>query len=233
MHALGSLDDLWHALIPDWDIPLDIPSNTSLTSLSSNSLRLAAVKSLKLDHRWRNPRIETRRAQCIISRNSSFVDSMRFLPDGRWLVTLEHDEQTSKAHVTLWSIADSNEQNSVFVVGRVRFLRAHHHHELEQITIGIAFARGTEEQAPFIHHRISNSIKSSKPFVSTTSFYRATLQPAIPWYSKPGRVNSTPWVDEDKRRHHDCSVRSSVFIIGTTTGPDHLRKSYFKSHCCP
>ncbi|KAF8442355.1 hypothetical protein L210DRAFT_3644474 [Boletus edulis BED1] len=153
MHALGSLDYLWHALIPDWDIPLDIPLNASLTSLSNNYLRLAAVKSLKLDHRWRNPRIEMRRAQCIISRNSSFVDSMRFLPGGRWLVTLQH-EPRSKTHVTLWSIADSNEQDSVFdvtVVGRVRFFHAHHHHELEQITIGIAIARGTEETIRVYH----------------------------------------------------------------------------------
>ncbi|KAF8547958.1 hypothetical protein OG21DRAFT_825417 [Imleria badia] len=147
MHALASSDYLWRTLLSDWDIPLDIPLNSSLASLPSNLLRLAAVKSLKLDNRWRNPRLEMRLAQRIISQNSSFVDGMRFLPGGRWLVTLQY-EQTSRTHITLWSIADLNDHRSIFrvtVIGRVRILHAHHHHELEQITIGIAFARGPTE----------------------------------------------------------------------------------------
>lgn len=72
---------------------------------------------------------------------------MRLLPGGRWLVTLQY-EQTARTHVTLWSTGGLNDYHSIFkitVVGRVRFLHAHHHHELEQITIGIAFARGTAE----------------------------------------------------------------------------------------
>ena len=149
---------MWHTLLFDWDIPLDIPGplNTSLAALSSDLLRLAAVKSLKLDNRWRNPRREMRHAQRIISQNSSFVDGMRFLPGGRWLVTLQY-EQTARTHVILWSIAGVNDYSSIFkvtVVSRVRFLHAHHNHELEQITVGIAFARGTTEQVPVAHHEI-------------------------------------------------------------------------------
>ena len=147
MHALGSLDYLWRRLLSDWDIPLDIPLNASLASLSSDFLREAAVKSLKLDSRWRDPRLEIRHAQPIISQNSSFVDGMRLLPGGRWLVTLQY-EQTARTHVTLWSTGDPNDYHSIFkvtVVGRVRFLHACHHHESKQITIGIAFARGTAE----------------------------------------------------------------------------------------
>lgn len=147
MHALGSLDCLWRWLLADWDIPLDISLDTSLTSLSSGSLRAAAVKALKLDVRWRDPCHEMRHARCIISQNSSFVDGMRLLPGGRWLVTLQY-KQTARTHVTLWSTGDPNDYHSIFkvtVVGRVRFLHACHHHESKQITIGIAFARGTAE----------------------------------------------------------------------------------------
>lgn len=147
MHALGSLDYLWRRLLSDWDIPLDIPLNASPASLSSDLLRETAVKSLKLDNRWRDPRIEIHHAQRIISQNSSFVDGMRLLPGGRWLVTLQY-EQTARTHITLWSTGDLNDHQSIFkatVAGRVRFLHAHHHHELHQITIGIAFARGTAE----------------------------------------------------------------------------------------
>lgn len=147
MYALGSLDYLWHKLLSDWDIPLDIPLNASPTSLSSNLLREAAVKSLRLDNRWRDPHLEMHHVQRIISQNYSFVDGMRLLPGGRWLVTLQH-EQTTRTHIKLWSVGDLKNCHSVFkvtVVGRVRFLHAHHHHELEQITVGIAFARGTDE----------------------------------------------------------------------------------------
>lgn len=147
MHAIGSLDYVWRKLLADWDVPLDIPLNASIASLPSDTLRLAAVKSLNLDSRWRNPAREMRHAQRIVSQNFSFVDGMHFLPGGRWLVTLQY-EQTSRTHIILWSIADLNDHTAISkisVVGRVRFLHAHHHHELEQITIGIAFARGASE----------------------------------------------------------------------------------------
>ena len=155
MHALASSDYLWHTLLSDWDIPLDISLNSSLASLPSNLLRLAAVRSLKLDNKWRNPRLEMRHAQPIIAQNSSFVDGMRFLPGGRWLVTLQY-EQTSRTHITLWSIADLHAIFKVTVNGRFRFLHAHHHRELEQITIGIAFARGPTEYVLVIHHTVSS-----------------------------------------------------------------------------
>lgn len=148
MHALGSLDYLWRTLLSDWDIPLDIPLNASLASLSSNSLRAAAVKSLKVDARWRHPGLEMRHAQRIISQNSSFVDGMRLLPGGRWLVTLQYEQAVKKTYVILWSTSGEDDCHPIFkttVVGRIRHLHAHHHHELEQIMIGIVFTRRTAE----------------------------------------------------------------------------------------
>lgn len=147
MYTLGSLDYLWRNILTDWDIPLDIPLNADLASLPSKLLREAAVKSLRLDKRWRDPCLEMRCARRIIAENSSFVDGMRLLPGGRFLVTLQY-EQAARTHVTLWSTGDPNDCHSIFettIAGRVRFLHAHHHHELEQITIGFASARGTSE----------------------------------------------------------------------------------------
>ncbi|KAF9223422.1 hypothetical protein BS17DRAFT_139695 [Gyrodon lividus] len=146
MHALGSLDYLWHRLLANWDIPLDVPLNANLTTLPSNFLREAVIKALELDQRWRASSLHLRYAQRIISSNSSFVDGLRLLPGGRWLVTLQY-EQTTQTHVTLWSMEDPGDAHPIFkesILGRVRFLQAHQH-ELDQITIGIAFARRTME----------------------------------------------------------------------------------------
>ncbi|KAF8842117.1 hypothetical protein BDN67DRAFT_1068028 [Paxillus ammoniavirescens] len=147
IHALGSLDYLWHRLLANWTIPLDVPPNVDLVTLPSGFLRNAVVKAMELDRRWRDSSSHLHYAQRIISPNSSFVDGLRLLPGGRWLVTLQY-EQTARTHVTLWSMKDPSKAHPIFqesVIGRVRFLQAHHHHELEQITIGIAFARGTME----------------------------------------------------------------------------------------
>ncbi|KIK96144.1 hypothetical protein PAXRUDRAFT_826269 [Paxillus rubicundulus Ve08.2h10] len=146
IHALGSLDYLWHRLLANWDIPLDVPLNVDLVTLPSDFLRNAVVKALELDRRWRDSSSHLHYAQRIISPNSSFVDGLRLLPGGRWLITIQY-EQTTRTHITLWSMKDPSEAHPTFqesVIGRVRFLQAHHH-ELDQITIGIAFARGTME----------------------------------------------------------------------------------------
>ncbi|KIJ62795.1 hypothetical protein HYDPIDRAFT_113894 [Hydnomerulius pinastri MD-312] len=147
MHALGSLDYLWHMLVADLDVPLDIPLNVSIAALSSTFLRNAVTKALKLDQRWRDPNLHYQSAKRIISSNSSFVDGLHLLPGGHWLVTIQY-EQIASTHLTLWSLKDPRNIHSIFkvtVFGRVRFLQAQHQNDLQRITIGIAFARGAME----------------------------------------------------------------------------------------
>ncbi|KAF9237675.1 hypothetical protein BU15DRAFT_75873 [Melanogaster broomeanus] len=162
MHAFGSLDYLWHKLIAGWDIPLDIPPNVSLTTLSSDFLQKAAINALRLDRRWRDSTSPLLYAKRIISPNSAFVDGLHLLPGGRWLVTLQYEE-TVRTHVTLWSLKDPSDPPifRITVDGRVRFLQAHHHHEMEQLTIGIAFARGAMETIRVYNVRLQDDFRNA------------------------------------------------------------------------
>lgn len=124
----------------DFDLPLDLPGNAVIASLSGNELRDAVVKALKLDRKWRDPKIYPQKASCIIPRCDAFVDSLQILPGGKWLITFHVEHSSRITIVRLLSLHDVSHATTVFQAtfrGRIRAHHAFYNRVHEEITIAV------------------------------------------------------------------------------------------------
>jgi hypothetical protein len=126
--------------VTDFDLPLDLPGNAVIASLSGDELRDAVVKALKLDRKWRAADIYPQKTSCIISRCDAFVDALQLLPGGKWLITFQVEQSSRTTIVSLWSLYDASHAAISFQTkfrGRIRSHHAFHDRVREEITIAV------------------------------------------------------------------------------------------------
>ncbi|KAG1741250.1 hypothetical protein EDB19DRAFT_717031 [Suillus lakei] len=141
LHVIGSADYVWRKSVISFDLPLDLPGDAVVASLSNNELRDAVVNALKLDRKWRDPNIYPRKASCIISRCDAFVDALQILPGGKWLITFQVEQSLSRTTImSLWSLHDISHAAITFQTkfrGRISSHHAFHDRVCKEITIAV------------------------------------------------------------------------------------------------
>ena len=111
LHTFGGNDYVWHRIIAELDVPIDVPWYTHPTSLPGDDLQRLAIKAIKLDENWQHPQTRVRGLRSLIDDKSApYVDQMQFLPGGKWLWsaqrTLKRDSWFTR--MSLWSLEDAD-----------------------------------------------------------------------------------------------------------------------------
>ena len=111
LHSFGGNDYVWHRLVSEFPLPVDIPPNTPPTSLPGEELQRLAIKAIRLDANWRQP--EPRICgvhELIDDKSEQYVDQMQFLPGGNWLWTAQRTlkRESWYTRMSLWSLEDSD-----------------------------------------------------------------------------------------------------------------------------
>ncbi|KAI0749768.1 hypothetical protein C8Q80DRAFT_645405 [Daedaleopsis nitida] len=111
LHTFGGNDYVWHRIVAELPVPIDLPWHTHPTSLHGEELQRLAVKAIRLDENWRHPQTRVRGLRSLIDdKSGQYVDQMQFLPGGKWLWTaqriLKRDSWCTR--MSLWSVEDAN-----------------------------------------------------------------------------------------------------------------------------
>ncbi|KAI0359843.1 hypothetical protein OH77DRAFT_1419176 [Trametes cingulata] len=117
LHAFGGNDYVWHRLVADFPLPLDLPFNTSPSALSGEELQQLAIKAIRLDVNWRNPNTRVRGLHALIDdKSGQYVDQMQFLPGGKWLWTAQRTlkRESWYTRMSLWSLEDVSNSHRVW-----------------------------------------------------------------------------------------------------------------------
>ncbi|KAF8896375.1 hypothetical protein BD779DRAFT_1495567 [Infundibulicybe gibba] len=101
LHAFASMDYIWHQL--KIDIPLDIPSDGDIHSLSGVHCQRLVIDALRLDHNWRKP---VSKIKGLVRIENGGIISQTQLLGHKWLVTLSR--APSNTHLSFWSIGERN-----------------------------------------------------------------------------------------------------------------------------
>ncbi|KAG0698952.1 hypothetical protein DFH29DRAFT_71182 [Suillus ampliporus] len=145
LHTIGSADYVWRRSVIYFDLPLDLPGDAVVASLSSNELRDAVLNALKLDRKWRDPNLYPRKASCIISRCDTFVDALQILPGGKWLITFQVEQSSRTTVMSLWSLHDISHAVITFQTtfrGRIKSHQAFHDRVRKEIRIAVGSRTG-------------------------------------------------------------------------------------------
>lgn len=110
LYAFGSTDYLWHRIIQQVDLPLDLPLNTPLCALAQYELQPIVLKAIRLEANWRR-RPPRAKAMRLLPRdtNGHYVDDMHFVQGGKWLLTVQRHRQRGGrpgSHLEVWSLED-------------------------------------------------------------------------------------------------------------------------------
>lgn len=110
LHAFGTTDYLWHRLIEDFGLPLDIPQNVAPNNLSADEVQEAAIKAMRLELNWRKPVSSIKASAKVQGMTQEQCVHMQFLPGGKWLLTVERYHRLLMTRFTtrmsIWSMAD-------------------------------------------------------------------------------------------------------------------------------
>ncbi|KAH0585122.1 hypothetical protein H2248_008381 [Termitomyces sp. 'cryptogamus'] len=87
LHALGCLDVVWHQITVD--IPLDLPFNKDIKTLTSSEIQAIVIKALRLEHNWCG--YPGRPRQLLQIQRDVIVHQMQHLRS-QWLVTLTRSQ---------------------------------------------------------------------------------------------------------------------------------------------
>ncbi|KAI0671758.1 hypothetical protein C8Q78DRAFT_1030750 [Trametes maxima] len=117
LHAFGGNDYLWHRLIADFQLPLDLPYNTQPASLPGEELQRLAIKAIRLDANWQATKTRVRGLRALIDdKSGQYVDQMQFLPGGKWLWTAQRalKRESWNTRMSLWSLEDVSASHRVW-----------------------------------------------------------------------------------------------------------------------
>lgn len=109
LYALGSTDYLWHRIVPTIRVPLEIPADVDINSLSGAELQRIVIKAIRLEHNWRKPTSHITRMTPILQETIGVpIDEIRLLPGARWLVTAQRNRPLwhLSTTISLWCLED-------------------------------------------------------------------------------------------------------------------------------
>ncbi|OBZ72297.1 hypothetical protein A0H81_07716 [Grifola frondosa] len=110
LHAFGSTEYLWHQLISDIHLPVDVPHGVLPNALLSDETQQIAIKAIRLDANWRRPSPRIKRTQALLNDMSGmYVDEMQFLSGGNWLLTgqrYRNREGRWYSRLSLWCLEE-------------------------------------------------------------------------------------------------------------------------------
>ncbi|EGN99271.1 hypothetical protein SERLA73DRAFT_182190 [Serpula lacrymans var. lacrymans S7.3] len=114
LHTFAENDYLWHQIILNVDLPLDIPFDVDPTSLSAFELQRIVVRAMMLDLRWRDTNMPTFKVTHL-ARDSrdNYVDKMQLLPGAQYLVTTQRRGGSTRTRLILWSLKDMRNPHHV------------------------------------------------------------------------------------------------------------------------
>lgn len=120
LHAFGTTDYLWHRLIEDFDLPLDIPQNVASNGLSAEELQEVAIKAMRLEVNWRKPISSIKRSAKVQGMTQEQCVHMQFLPGGKWLLTIQRYHRLLMTRFTtrmsIWSVEDLHHPHRILSV---------------------------------------------------------------------------------------------------------------------
>ncbi|KAH9903043.1 hypothetical protein C8Q73DRAFT_633341 [Cubamyces lactineus] len=117
LHAFGGIDYIWHRLVNKLPLPLDVPHNTSPSTLPGDELQRLAIKAIRLDANWRSKNTRVRGLCPLIDdKSGQYVDQMQFLPGGKWLWTAQRTikRESWYTRMSLWSLEDVSNSHRVW-----------------------------------------------------------------------------------------------------------------------
>ena len=108
---------MWHRLISEFPLPIDLPFNTVPCALPGDELQRLAIKAIRLNTNWGRPAPRVRTLRPVIKHESNdFVDRMQFLPGGKWLWTAERTLKRESWHtrMSVWSVEEVDPPSRVW-----------------------------------------------------------------------------------------------------------------------
>ena len=100
---------MWHRLISEFPLPVDIPLHTLPTALPGDELQRLAIKAIRLDANWRRLEPFVRSVHTLVDdKSEQYVDQMQFLPGGKWLWTAQRTlkRESWYTRMSLWSLEE-------------------------------------------------------------------------------------------------------------------------------
>ena len=108
MHAFGSTDYLWHRLVKQSDLPLDVPVDTPASQLPSDELQRLVIRAIRVQLNWRQPSSQIRRTTSLPVDSNALSELLQFVPGGRWLLVvqggLRRFEHRNYTRVSFWDL---------------------------------------------------------------------------------------------------------------------------------
>ncbi|EJF64937.1 hypothetical protein DICSQDRAFT_80777 [Dichomitus squalens LYAD-421 SS1] len=186
LHILGGNDYVWHRLIAEFPLPIDVPFDTRPTALPADELQRLAIKAIRLDANWRSPKTRVKRTRALLNdKSGQYVDHMQFLPGGKWLWTAQRTlkREATYTRMNLWSLDDVDNARRVWsaeVSGIYRSCTVVQTGEDDFATL----VAGVCDQREVIEiHKISLED-------SPTNFQYGLYHPNYPLYQPPAPVKS-------------------------------------------
>ena len=106
---LGGIDYVWHCAIANFPLPIDVPPDTEIASISGDELQRLAIKARRLDVNWRRsqPHVHGLR-ELTDDKSQQYVDQMQFLPGGKWLWTAQRNlkRESWSTRMSLWYLEE-------------------------------------------------------------------------------------------------------------------------------
>ena len=151
LYALGSNDYLWHRVVPTIRIPLEIPADVDIKSLSGAELQKIVIKAIRLEHNWRKPTSRITRMTPILQETTNIpIDEMRLLPGARWMVTAQRNRPLGRLSTTisLWCLEDVDtihRSAQIEIIGIYRDFATISHPNCSWVTLAIGVCVGDDE----------------------------------------------------------------------------------------
>lgn len=151
LYALGSNDYLWHRIVPTIRIPLEIPADVDINSLSGAELQKAVIKAIRLELNWRRPTSRIMGMTPILRGTCNVpIDEMRLLPGARWLVTAQRNRPLGRLSTTvsLWCLEDIGaiyRPAQIEITGTYRDFAITSHPDCSWVSLAIGMCVGNHE----------------------------------------------------------------------------------------
>jgi hypothetical protein len=104
------VDYVWHRLIEQSNLPLDVPVDTPASQLSSDELQRLAIRAMRLQLNWRCSSSQIKRTTSLPVTSDALFEFLQFVPGGRWLLVvqggLRRFEHRNYTRVSFWDLLD-------------------------------------------------------------------------------------------------------------------------------
>jgi hypothetical protein len=150
-HALGSNDYLWHRIVPTVRIPLGIPADVDINSLSGAELQKIVIQAIRLERNWKKPTSHITRVTPVLQETTNVpIDEMRLLPGARWLVTAQRNRPLGRltTTVSLWCLEDIDaiyRSAQIEITGTYRDFAIVPHPDCSWVSLAIGMCVGNDE----------------------------------------------------------------------------------------